>query len=182
MDKVVVAGVLALSCGVGLVWSSVAVAEGAGEKPSDQQPSKAAKPAKIKISHEAQRVVSCEKVVEEGEAVCKPAAREPAKSGAKLKISPIKEDDTASPANAISVEIDSQLGKQSRTIEIDIGKWELVWQGPTTLRDRFFVDAGDEFDIALQTDVGVCRLKGEQCSLDTEKRQQSIEIPSERGL
>jgi hypothetical protein len=126
--------------------------------------------------------VSCEKVVEEGEAVCKPAAREPAKSGAKLKISPIKEDDTASPANAISVEIDSQLGKQSRTIEIDSGKWELVWQGPTTLRDRFFVDAGDEFDIALQTDVGVCRLKGEQCSVDTEKRQQSIEIPSERGL
>jgi hypothetical protein len=57
-----------------------------------------------------------------------------------------------------------------------------VWQGATTLRDKFFVDPGDEFDIALQTDIGVCRLKGEQCSLDTEKRQQSIEIPTERGL
>jgi hypothetical protein len=191
MNKLVVVGVLALSCGVGLVWSSVAVAEGAraadssdpAQKVGEQKPAKAAKPGKIKLSHEARRVVSCEKVVEDDEAVCKPATREPAKSGAKVKINPLKEDgESATGGEAVSVEIDNQLGEQSRVIEMASGKWELVWQGGTTLRDKFFVDAGDEFDIALQTDIGVCRLKGEQCSLDTEKRQQSIEIPTERGL
>lgn len=196
MNKLVVVGVLALSCGAGLVWTNSAVADGAsadgarsgdpeaGDKPGEQLPKhKADKPGKIKVSHEARRVVSCEKVVEEKETVCKPATREPAKSGAKVTINPGKDDDApASGAKPLSVEIDNQVGEQSRVVEIESGKWELVWQGATVLRDKFFVESGDEFDIALQTDIGVCRLKGEQCSLDTEKRQQSIEIPTERGL
>jgi hypothetical protein len=187
MNKLVVVGVVSLSCGMGLVWASSARAGDSDQpleqKPSEQKPAKAAKPGKIKLSHEARRVVACEKVVEDNEAVCKPAAREPAKSGAKVKINPLKDDgESAAVGEALSVEIDNQLGEQSRAVEIAGGKWELVWQGATTLRDKFFVDPGDEFDIALQTDIGVCRLKGEQCSLDTEKRQQSIEIPTERGL
>jgi hypothetical protein len=186
MNKTIVAGVLTLSCCAGLVWSNAAVAEGDPAQHDhdhgEQKPAKAGKPGKIKLSHEARKVVSCEKVVEEGEAECRPASREPAKSGAKVKINPLKEDESPSEASALSVELDNQVGQQSRVIEIGAGKWELVWQGATILRDKFFVDAGDEFDIALQTDIGVCRLKGDQCSLDTEKRQQSIEIPTERGM
>jgi hypothetical protein len=188
MNKVVAVGVVAVSCAVGLVWSKVAEAGDAPatagkDEPAEQKPARALKPGKIKLSHEARRVVSCEKVVEDDEAVCKPATREPAKSGAKIKINPLKEDgESSAGGEPLSVETDNQVGEQSKVIEIAGGKWELVWQGGTTLRDKFFVDPGDEFDIALQTDIGVCRLKGEQCSLDTDKRQQSIEIPTERGL
>jgi len=143
-----------------------------------------AKPGKVKLSHEARKVLSCEKVMDEGEAVCRPATREPAKSGAKVKLNPI-EGEGAEPGQARSpqsVELDDKVGEQSRVLTIEVGNWEMVWQGAATMRDKFFVKAGDEFDIALQTDIGVCRLKGAECALDKDKKQQSVEIPTERGL
>jgi hypothetical protein len=191
MNKLVALGVLAAACCVGVVWSSRARAGDvfADPTPTENQlpKQKPVKPGKITLRHEARKVLSCEKAVEDKETVCRPAARDPAKSGAKIKINPIddeasKGEDSASGLEALSVELENQVGEQSRVVEIGPGKWELVWQGATTLRDKFFVDPGDEFDIALQTDIGVCRLKGEQCSVDSEKRQQSIEIPTERGL
>ncbi|HTM46655.1 MAG TPA: hypothetical protein VL137_16985 [Polyangiaceae bacterium] len=138
------------------------------------------KPGKIKLTHEARTVIACEKTVEDDKAQCSASQFDPAKSGAKVKISPLGDDDSG--REAVSVELDNQVGKQENEITLAVGDWEIVWQGDTTVRDKFSVKRADKFEIALITEVGVCKLKGEECSLDKGKRRQSIEIPTERGL
>jgi hypothetical protein len=182
-------GVMALGLVVGL--SLVAVARAGDDKgeaadaPKDAPSAapngtKPPKPGKIKLTHEARTVVACERTVEDDKPQCSASQFDPTKSGAKVKISPLGDDDSG--REAVSVELDNQPGKQENEITLAVGDWEIVWQGDTTVRDKFSVKRGDKFEIALITEVGVCKLKGEECSLDKGKRRQSIEIPTERGL
>jgi hypothetical protein len=177
-----VAGVLAAVC-VGALLAAGTAAAGDEKGPPVASGGKP-KPAKVTLSHEARKVLSCERVKEDDEPSCRPAQREPLKSGAKVKLNPIDDGKGAGVEGRalLNIELDNAPGKQTRVLHLDVGGWELSWKGDTVLRDKFFVQANDEFDVALETDVGVCRVKGDGCTLDPDKRQQSIEIPVDRSL
>lgn len=141
------------------------------------------KPGRVVFSHVTSRILGCEKVEDEGKPACEQGESKPEKSGTKIKLVPLFEEGEAKELRStLRVELPNEQGKQVHTVELLPGKWELQWLGDTTVRDKFFVKAGDVFDIALETFVGVCKLEQDECVLDADKRQQAVEIPVDRGL
>ena len=144
----------------------------------------ASKRGKVRITHEAKKVLACEKVEEDGAHKCRPSKLEPAKSGAKLKLNPIAagDDEGKASSDSLTFDLDDKPGKQAHTVSLRPGNWELVWEGAAVLRDKFSVQESDEFDVALETQQGVCKPKADQCVVEAGKKHQSVEIPTERGL
>lgn len=140
----------------------------------------------IRISHEAKRVTECRKGAADaaGESVptCEPAKTEPQKSGAQVKLKAIAPVGKAGLLKPIEVKFEDSVGKKTENVLLTPGSWELSWTGRGLLKDRFRVAPGDQFEIILETQRGVCSLVGERCALEAEKLRQSVEIPEDRGL
>ena len=141
--------------------------------------------ASVTLTHLRRQITSCHRVQEEGKSVCDAAGYSEQSGGASIHLSPLTKSgtlDTSGSRSEREVTFKQAQGQQTEQVRLERGRWELSWKDGSTLRERFFVVARDNFEIALESIGGMCVEDRQSCKLEPGKRQRSIEIPKVRAL
>jgi len=147
---------------------------------AEKQPPSKPGTGDIRVTYSRQKAIACEVVDQpkganavqcEGKLV---DAFEPTS----LKLLPVtKTGEPDAARSGVDIEFSAKDAEHLREVTLTAGPWSVKWGA---LTERFFVVAGDEFDVELEAREGVCRAVGARCQLDVGKRRKSVEFPEVR--
>ena len=130
----------------------------------------------VGLSHDRVRIKACTLDTSKPDKKCN-ETRASAEATASVTLHPVGRRRIAGPDPRKPVTV--SVGRQSKSLELDVGVWELEWPGHAK-RDRFEVDEGVEFAVKLSSVQGRCRLEKNECTLDAGAISRKVEIPAER--
>lgn len=142
----------------------------------------AARPASVVFTYERQQILKCATSPGENGPVCEASEVVDKKGPAEVELFPIdKRGDADASRGVVHLAFEAKEGVQAKRVELGKGRWEMVWKGASTAKDRFFVVPRDRFEVTLEAFVGMCSEEGSACKLRPTLLQQSIELPEGRS-
>jgi hypothetical protein len=140
-------------------------------------------PGAVRVHYERHKTTECKRIAPPKDGEQCEATVAPAATAADIVFQPTgAEGEPATDGRKeAKVSFAKNADKQTKEVSLAAGKWTLVWTAAgAKLKERFFVVAGDEFDITVEGTDGACKASGNKCSVDDGKKSRSIEIPEER--